>query len=172
MAVQSESDPISSLLEPAVESALVCIGCGACTASCPAGRVSALRIRRAVENVARGRLNEVFADEAIWLCTSCITCTERCPRGVRIDEIVLWARNRAWPLHEPNPGHLKPLASLQGTGHLVPPLKDVEETREKMGLSPRPPTAAFDAPARQQVRKLLSGCRLPACDAGGGNGDG
>ncbi len=58
---------------------LTCYQCGKCSAGCPMAEETQLRPHDVMRLVALDRLDELLANESIWLCLTCETCTSRCP---------------------------------------------------------------------------------------------
>ena len=66
---------------------LKCIGCGSCVASCSAGKVTEMSLRRAILLIDRG-----LEEEALSLINGCMLCGKCkmvCPRGINTRDIVL-----------------------------------------------------------------------------------
>jgi heterodisulfide reductase subunit C len=66
---------------------LICISCGACTATCSAGNIIDFNIRRLSLHIRRGELAQL-SDE-IDKCMLCGKCQLICPRGVNTRNAVL-----------------------------------------------------------------------------------
>ncbi len=75
--------------------ARACYQCGACTASCPWGRVlgEPLNIRQMVR---RAQLGIDDGNGELWLCTGCRQCVALCPRGIDVPALFRSLRNEAW----------------------------------------------------------------------------
>ncbi|HNW76125.1 MAG TPA: 4Fe-4S dicluster domain-containing protein [Bacteroidales bacterium] len=61
-----------------------CIGCGVCTAICPAAQFSDYDPRILVDTVQRydeHLLESLLKGDMIWRCGECLSCKTRCPRG-------------------------------------------------------------------------------------------
>jgi len=61
-----------------------CIGCGVCTAICPAAQFSDYDPRILVDTVQRHDehlLESLLKGDMIWRCGECLSCKTRCPRG-------------------------------------------------------------------------------------------
>lgn len=92
---------MSKRLEDLEEEILRCSWCGACREVCPvfAETLTEAQVARGKVALAgatlEGRLDpsRVLSDR-MTLCLNCKTCVESCPSGVRVDEIVLAARDR------------------------------------------------------------------------------
>ncbi len=69
-------------LEPG---ARICIGCGSCSASCPAGMLSGMSVRKVLLALQRGR----NAGEMLRCCMLCGKCTIVCPRGINTRNLIL-----------------------------------------------------------------------------------
>ena len=59
-----------------------CMKCGKCSGRCPAFKDMDIKPHQFVSMLAKGKIEELLACEAIWSCLSCMACVERCPRGV------------------------------------------------------------------------------------------
>jgi len=64
-----------------------CIGCGSCVASCSAGKVTEMSLRRAILLIDRGLETEALS--LIKGCMLCGKCRMVCPRGINTRDIVL-----------------------------------------------------------------------------------
>ncbi|MDO5322212.1 MAG: 4Fe-4S dicluster domain-containing protein [Bacteroidia bacterium] len=69
-------------LEPG---ARVCIGCGSCSASCPAGMLSGMSVRKVLLTLQRGQ----SISEMLQCCMLCGKCTMVCPRGINTRNLIL-----------------------------------------------------------------------------------
>jgi len=61
-----------------------CMGCGICTAICPAAAVSDYDPRMLVSLVQQrdeAELEDLLKSNTIWMCGECLSCKTRCPRG-------------------------------------------------------------------------------------------
>lgn len=61
-----------------------CMGCGVCTAICPAAEVSDYDPRMVVMLVQQrdeAELEKLLKSDTIWRCGECLSCKTRCPRG-------------------------------------------------------------------------------------------
>lgn len=65
----------------------LCIGCGACTATCTAGNLTEFNIRKLQMLVKRGENEE--ARSGIQKCMFCGKCQLVCPRGVDTRKMIL-----------------------------------------------------------------------------------
>ena len=59
-----------------------CMKCGKCSGRCPAFKDMDIKPHQFVSMLAKGKIDELLASDAIWNCLSCMACVERCPRGV------------------------------------------------------------------------------------------
>jgi heterodisulfide reductase subunit C len=66
---------------------LICISCGACTATCSAGNLIDFNIRQMSLHIRRGELSQL-SDE-IDKCMLCGKCQLICPRGVNTRNVIL-----------------------------------------------------------------------------------
>ncbi len=60
-----------------------CIGCGTCTAVCPAAefyRYDPRKIVTIVQTKDNDRIEELLKSDTIWYCGECMSCVTRCPR--------------------------------------------------------------------------------------------
>lgn len=67
-----------------IEGLNACIGCGVCTAVCPAAQFYPYSPRDLMMIVQQGdesRLYELLTSDSIWYCGECLSCKTRCPRG-------------------------------------------------------------------------------------------
>lgn len=69
-------------LEPG---ARTCIGCGSCSASCPAGSLSGMSMRKVLLSVQRGQ----DVRKMLQCCMLCGKCTMVCPRGINTRNLIL-----------------------------------------------------------------------------------
>jgi len=58
---------------------LACYQCGKCSAGCPMAAETQLRPHDVMRLAATDRLDDLLANESIWLCLTCETCSSRCP---------------------------------------------------------------------------------------------
>jgi len=65
--------------------ALVCIGCGSCSASCPAAGLSGMSVRKVLLALQRGQ----DVREMLQCCMLCGKCTMVCPRGINTRNLIL-----------------------------------------------------------------------------------
>lgn len=69
-------------LEPG---ARICIGCGSCSASCPAGSLSGMSMRKVLLALQRGQ----DVQDMLRCCMLCGKCVMVCPRGINTRNIIL-----------------------------------------------------------------------------------
>lgn len=69
-------------LEPGAK---VCIGCGSCSASCPAGSLSGMSMRKVLLAIQRGQ----SVKGMLQCCMLCGKCTMVCPRGINTRNLIL-----------------------------------------------------------------------------------
>ena len=69
-------------LEP---DARICLGCGSCSASCPAGRLSGMSLRKVLLALQRGQTPRSMLE----CCMLCGKCTMICPRGINTRHLIL-----------------------------------------------------------------------------------
>lgn len=65
--------------------ASVCMGCGSCSATCPAGALSGMSVRRVLLALQRGQ----DAKDMLRCCMLCGKCTMVCPRGINTRNLIL-----------------------------------------------------------------------------------
>ena len=65
-----------------------CMKCGKCSGRCPAFNDMDIKPHQFVSMLAKGKVEELLACDAIWNCLSCMACVERCPRGVAPANVV------------------------------------------------------------------------------------
>ena len=70
--------------------ALICIGCGSCSATCTAAPFSGMSMRKVLLGLQRGRDAEV--DRMLSCCMLCGKCTMVCPRGINTRHLILTLR--------------------------------------------------------------------------------
>lgn len=68
-----------------VPGAKVCIGCGSCSASCPAGMLSGMSVRKVLLALQRGQ----DVKGMLQCCMLCGKCTMVCPRGINTRNLIL-----------------------------------------------------------------------------------
>jgi len=67
-----------------IEGLNACIGCGVCTAVCPAAQFYPYNPRDLMMIVQQGdeeKIEELLKSDTIWYCGECLSCKTRCPRG-------------------------------------------------------------------------------------------
>lgn len=131
-----------------------CAQCGKCTASCPAGRDSSLRIRRLVLQARSGA--DVSADGSLWACTTCYSCQERCPKGVGTADAIIAIRNRASREGNRPSIHMAAIRSLLDTSDGFPLSPEVARLRSMLGLPKEPRDVAHDQFERERFRRLVA----------------
>lgn len=67
-----------------------CIGCGACTASCSAGRFTDFNIRRTHTLFRRGQYDGL--EKALGNCMLCGKCYLVCPRSINLRRLIIQMR--------------------------------------------------------------------------------
>jgi len=63
----------------------VCIGCGSCSASCPAAGLSGMSLRKVLLAIQRGE----DVKDMLRCCMLCGKCTMVCPRGINTRHLIL-----------------------------------------------------------------------------------
>ncbi|MCU0934351.1 MAG: 4Fe-4S dicluster domain-containing protein [Thiobacillaceae bacterium] len=66
----------------------LCIQCGSCGGSCPAGREMEHTPRRLFALIRADEREQVLRSNAPWYCVSCYYCTVRCPQEVHITDLM------------------------------------------------------------------------------------
>src|SRR5512135_2883615 len=97
----------------------LCFQCGTCTAGCPMGQRSGLRVRTVMRKANLG-MREVLDDPDLWLCTTCYTCADRCPRIIMATDAIIALRNIATQQHKVPMSMIQIMGSIYKTGHGVP----------------------------------------------------
>jgi len=69
-------------LEPGAK---VCIGCGSCSACCPAGGLSGMSVRKVILAIRRGQ----DVSKMLQCCMLCGKCSMVCPRGINTRNLIL-----------------------------------------------------------------------------------
>lgn len=73
-----------------------CYYCGKCSSGCEVNRLeSSFQPHRILYLLNIGMTDSVIGGDDIWKCTTCFTCSERCPQGVKVTEIIWFARTMA-----------------------------------------------------------------------------
>ena len=75
-----------AIIEAGGKTLTTCYQCGTCTASCPWGLFTGLKVRDMIRKAQFGY--EGFESEDLWKCVTCNTCVSRCPRGVEIIDLI------------------------------------------------------------------------------------
>lgn len=78
---------LSRQVHAEVSSSDLCIGCGTCTAGCPAAQFSDFNIRRVHLCFSRGRHDGLA--ELLQRCMLCGKCLLACPRGVNTRGLII-----------------------------------------------------------------------------------
>ncbi len=79
--------------EPSIQ---LCIGCGACTATCTCGKLTPFNFRKLHMLLSRGEY--VNIEQEILKCMLCGKCKLVCPRGVNTRSVILLIKR--WILEE------------------------------------------------------------------------
>lgn len=122
-----------------LDKARMCYQCGTCSAGCPMGQRSGLRVRKVMRKAILG-MRDVLDDPDLWLCTTCYTCTDRCPRRVVPTDVIMALRNIATREKKVPMSMIKIMGAIYKTGHAVPNNEDNAKQRVAVGLQPNPPT--------------------------------
>lgn len=137
-----------------IDTLKACLQCGRCTASCPSGRLTALRVRRIFLKTLLD-IRDLLSDENLWYCTTCYTCHERCPRGVKTTDIIRAIRNVAVKNSLMSESHRNVIGYVLKTGHAVPINDETMKFREKLGLEQIPPTTHKYKDALENIRRIV-----------------
>ncbi len=129
-----------------------CVQCGKCTAGCPAGRQSRLRIRALIQMAYEGR--DVTDLKELWDCTTCYNCAERCPKGVNTVDAVILLRNLAVRRGNFPRLHVNAIENLYRTGNGFPLSLEVAKIRSVIGLD-KPHDVSTDAEELSKLQKLI-----------------
>ena len=121
------------------KNARLCFQCGTCTAGCPMGQRSGLRVRTVMRKANLG-MREVLDDPDLWLCTTCYTCADRCPRRIMATDAIIALRNIATQQHKVPMSRIKIMGAIYKTGHGVPNSEGNMKKRVQVGLPENPPT--------------------------------
>jgi heterodisulfide reductase subunit C len=151
----SQTDILAQLRNVS-NSALKCMQCGICSASCPSGRHTSLNIRKIVKRAAK--TTDILSDEQLWMCTTCYNCQERCPRGIEIVDILLDIRAISANHGKILPEHRKVCEMLLEYGHAVPIDDENKMKRTSIGLEEVPETVHKYEQDLEEVKQLLESC--------------
>jgi Fe-S oxidoreductase len=92
-----------------------CYQCGTCTASCPWGLFTGLKVREMIRKAQFGL--EGFESEDLWKCVTCNTCVSRCPRGVEIIDLIRAMRSMMAEMGSIPKGMKSATASIESNGN-------------------------------------------------------
>ena len=65
-----------------------CMGCGKCSATCPAYDEMEFHPHQFVSMIKNGDLAPLLQSDSLFRCLSCFACVERCPRGVEPAKLI------------------------------------------------------------------------------------
>jgi Fe-S oxidoreductase len=71
-----------------------CLGCGLCSAGCPASGLEGMDPRRFIRMALLGMDEELSKTPWVWCCTMCRRCEYLCPMHVDVAQLVFHARGR------------------------------------------------------------------------------
>ncbi len=74
---------------------MLCLSCGACSASCPATGLQDMDPRKFLRLASLGMDKEVTSTSWVWQCTMCMRCVHNCPMQINIPQLVYYAR-QSW----------------------------------------------------------------------------
>ncbi|MGZ4903043.1 MAG: CoB--CoM heterodisulfide reductase subunit C [Halobacteriota archaeon] len=136
---QFDPDLIKEVEARGGKNARLCFQCGTCTAGCPMGQRSGLRVRTVMRKANLG-MREVLDDPDLWLCTTCYTCADRCPRRIMATDAIIALRNIATQEKKVPMSMIKIMGMIYKTGHGVPNSEGNMKKRVQVGLPENPPT--------------------------------
>ncbi len=73
----------------------MCIQCGTCGGSCPAGMDMDHTPRAIFAMLRAGMRKEALKSNTPWMCVSCYYCTVRCPQQIHITDVMYTLKNMA-----------------------------------------------------------------------------
>lgn len=73
----------------------MCIQCGTCSGTCPAGPDMDFTPRHIFAMIRAGWKDEVLRSNTPWYCVSCYHCVVRCPQEVKITDIMYTLKRMA-----------------------------------------------------------------------------
>jgi heterodisulfide reductase subunit C len=127
---------------PGGEKLFSCYQCGACSGSCPVGKMTGhYKPRQIIRMALLGMKKDVLSHDSIWLCASCYTCQERCSQGVEIADLILAMRNIATREGLIPKAFVDQATSLIENGKLIAVSDSIERKRSALGLPSVPPTS-------------------------------
>jgi heterodisulfide reductase subunit C len=136
------------------KNARLCYQCGTCTAGCPMGQRSGLRVRTVMRKAVLG-LRDVLDDPDLWLCTTCYTCADRCPRRITTTDAIIALRNLATLEKKVPMSMIKIMGYIAKTGHGVPNNEANMKKRVEVGLPENPPTTHTYPEHLKNIQKIL-----------------
>ena len=74
---------------------VMCIQCGTCGGSCPAGMDMEHTPRRLFAMIEAGMREDVLRSNTPWFCVSCYYCYVRCPQEIRIPDLMYTLKRMA-----------------------------------------------------------------------------
>jgi len=122
-------------VESAARTIALCVQCGVCTGTCPAGRHTHLRTREILQRARLGH-RAVLDEPELWDCAVCRECQERCEHGVRITDAILGLRGIAAREGKVPKEYMAVAAQLLKTGLAFPSTRYTQKMRRELGLSP------------------------------------
>jgi len=95
-----KSDDLSLLHEVSLATAgksrlEMCIQCGTCGGSCPAGPDMDHTPRQIFAMLRAGMREEVLRSNTPWICVSCYMCVVRCPQEIHITDVMYTLKSMA-----------------------------------------------------------------------------
>lgn len=134
-----------------------CIKCSACASVCQMALAGLEFYSNKIVHAAILGLREMFLDDptsSVWGCQSCNRCVEICPMDVKPFEIVMAIRRICIREYAFPPNVVDGLRNYYTLGHAVIP-KGYKKRREKVGLSPNPPTLIGNEKLRKKFQEVL-----------------
>jgi heterodisulfide reductase subunit C len=151
---QFDPDLIKEVEALGGKNAQMCYQCGTCTASCPMGQRSGLRVRTVMRKANLG-MRDALDDPDLWLCTTCYTCADRCPRRIMATDAIIALRNIATREKKVPMSMIKIMGAISKTGHGVPNNEANMKNRVKVGLPENPPTTHTYPEYIKDINKVL-----------------
>ena len=93
----------------------LCIQCGSCGGSCPAGTDMDRTPRGVFALIAEDRRAEALASNTMWFCVSCYRCSSRCPQEIHIPDLMYALKRIAQEEKVPRPSPSPEASGFAGT---------------------------------------------------------
>lgn len=151
----SGGDPIRREWEELAKIVAPCLGCTACSSSCPVFQSDREKNpRKIIRELGRGRHDGILDAVDIWWCGGCYACEAHCPQGVPLTRVLFRLKNRAVRTGRSIPGSITRTAEALRTGTVVPVSDAIRKKREALGL-PLPPECSTG-----EIETILKAARL------------